>query len=149
MPFQQVNDERQAMNETANGELQEAIYLALSTDAGLSAQLGGAKIYDLVPRTSKRPYVTIGISQEYDWSTSTEAGSRHIVTLHCWTDNQGRRQADRIIQAIRAIIEQTEFALTNHYLINQQFEFSDIRRDPDGQSIHGIIRYRMVTEPIL
>ena len=51
------------------------------------------------PGAPSRPYITIGMTQERDWSTSTEEGCEHVVTLHCWTENNGRRQlADEILQ---------------------------------------------------
>ena len=37
--------------------------------------------------------------------------------------------------------------LTGHRLINLRHEFSEARRDPDGETTHGIARFRAVTEP--
>ena len=66
-------------------ELQKAIHGALTSDAEVIALLGGARIYDDVPRGAELPYVTFGQSTARDWSTGSEAGSEHIVTLHVWS----------------------------------------------------------------
>ena len=35
----------------------------------------------------------------------------------------------------------------DHHLVNLRHEFSEARLDPDGDTFHGIVRYRAVTEP--
>lgn len=137
------------MNQSANWQLQEALYASLSASTPLITLLGGAKIYDLTPRRTKPPYITIGMTQERDWSTSTEEGSEHIVTLHSWTENRGRKQADELQEAIKSVIANAAFTMPTHQLINLSYEFSEIRRDPDGEILHGLIRYRIITEPTL
>lgn len=137
------------MPQSANWELQEALYGALVGDAGLTSLLGGSKVYDLAPRRTKPPYITIGMTQERDWSTSTEEGCEHVVTLHCWTENNGRRQADEILQTVKQIMAGASLPMSNHQLINLVYEFSEIRRDPDGETLHGLVRYRIVTETII
>ncbi len=136
------------MPQTANWELQEALYGAFVGDANLTSLLGGSKIYDLAPRRTKPPYITIGMTQERDWSTSTEGGSEHVVTLHCWTENKGRKLADEILQSVKEIMASASLSMSNHGLVNLVYEFSEIRRDPDGETLHGLVRYRIVTEPI-
>ena len=37
--------------------------------------------------------------------------------------------------------------LVDHELVNLRHEFSEARPDPDGDTFHGIVRYRAVTEP--
>ena len=135
------------MPTTASQELHQAIYQALIADTALTTLLGSAKIYDHVPQRTKPPYITIGMTLEREWDTSTEEGREHIITLHSWTENKGRKLAQDIIIAIEQVIRTTPLNLTNHVLVNKVFEFNEVRRDPDGETIHGITRYRMVTEP--
>ena len=137
------------MPQSANWQLQEAIYNALLADAGLINLLGGPKVYDLVPRQTKPPYITIGITEVTDWSTTTEEGREHLLTLHSWTVNQGRKQADEIETTIISVIKAASLLMPDHLLVNLAYEQSEIRRDPDGETLHGIIRYRVVTEPII
>lgn len=128
--------------------LQRAVFSALSKDAALVALLGSAKIYDDVPQRTDFPYVSFGQSTERDWSTATEDGAEHLVTLHVWSRAVGRKEVRTILEAVRAVLHDAVLTLTGHRLVNLRHEFSDTRRDPDGETYHGIVRYRAVTEPI-
>ena len=55
---------------SAAWELQKAIHGKLASDAGVLAVLGGARIYDEVPRGAAFPYVTFGGVTSRDWSTA-------------------------------------------------------------------------------
>jgi len=131
--------------------LQQSIFAALTADAALTALLDGTRIYDDVPQGTQPPYLTLGQSTERDWSTGgdpdTEAGSEHILTLHVWSSARGKKQAHDIIGAIRAALHDQPLTLTGHRLVNLRHEFSETRRDPDGETIHGLARFRAVTEP--
>ena len=129
-------------------ELQKAIFAALTADTSLTTLLGGARIYDDVPRGADLPYVTFGQSTVRDWSTGTDPGFEHLFTLHVWTRVNGERQAHQIMTALLAALHDRALALTGFRLVNLRHELSDSFRDPDGETIHGIVRYRAVTEPV-
>lgn len=133
---------------SASFALQRAVFAALSADAALVALLGSEKIYDDVPQRTGFPYVSFGQSTERDWSTATEDGAEHLVTLHVWSRAAGRKEARMIVEAVRAVLHDAPLALVGHRLVNLRHEFSDTRRDPDGETYHGIVRYRAVTEPV-
>jgi hypothetical protein len=128
-------------------ELQKAIYHQLRTDAALLALLGGAKIYDDTPQQTAFPYVTFGQSLMRDWATGTEAGHEHVLTLHVWSRAAGRREVHEVMSAIEAALHEATLGLTSQHLVNLRHEFSDARREPDGDTYHGTVRYRAVTEP--
>lgn len=50
--------------------------------------------------------------------------------------------------ATQAALHDQPLALTGHRLINLRHEFSDVRRDADGDTFHGTVRFRAVTEAI-
>lgn len=129
-------------------ELQKALYAALTSNAPLTGMLGGAKIYDDVPRGASLPYITFGQSTLRDWSTGTEPGYEHLITLHVWSRVNGEREAHQIMSAIRDCLHDVALTVAAHRLVNLRFEFSDMLRDSDGETIHGIVRYRAVTEPV-
>lgn len=128
-------------------ELQTAIYAALLADAGVTAALGGAFVYDAVPRAAAYPYVTFGQTAANDWSTGTEDGEEHTVTLHVWSRAAGRRETQSIIAAVRTGLDNADLALPGHHLVNLQHEFSEARRDVEGEAYRGLVRFRAVTEP--
>jgi hypothetical protein len=128
--------------------LQTAVFAALSTSTELSTLLGGPRIYDDAPQATAFPYITFGQSIVREASTSTEPGDEHIFSIHAWSRSQGRRETQTILDTIRARLHDVALTLTNHRVINIRHEFSDTRRDPDGETIHGICRFRAVTEPL-
>jgi hypothetical protein len=128
--------------------LQQAIFSALTGDAGLVALLGGARVYDDVPTRAAFPYVTFAQSQERDWSTGSEDGGEHSLTLHVWSRGGGRRETQAIMAHVRALLHDVPLSLAGFRLVNLRHEFSDARRDPDGETLHGIVRFRAVTEPV-
>lgn len=133
---------------SASFALQKAIVAALSGDASVVSLLGGARIYDDVPNRTEFPYMTIGQTTERDWSTGTDLGSEHLVTLHVWSRTKGRKQADEVMAAARSALHDQGLALVGHRLVNLRHEFSDARREPDGETFHGISRFRAVTEEV-
>ncbi|GJM01788.1 MAG: hypothetical protein DHS20C08_02890 [Rhodomicrobium sp.] len=133
---------------SASWNLQTALIAALKADATLQTLLGGARIYDTPPFRARLPYITLGMTLERDWSTSTEQGGEHIITFHSWTEMNSRQQAMALEEAVRDLIENTSISITGHILVNARYQFSEIRRDREGSAYHGIIRYRLVTEPV-
>ena len=133
---------------SAAWELQKAIFASLSGNSALTSLLGGQRIYDDVPRGTDPPYITFGQSTVRDWSTGTETGNEHLFTIHVWTRATGERLSHQIMSVLRDGLHDAVLAVTDHRLINLRHEFSDTVRDPDGETIHGVVRFRAVTEPL-
>lgn len=127
--------------------LQKSIYEALSADAAVTGLLGAGRIYDDTPQRSPMPYLTFGQSTLRDWSTGTDAGDEHVLTLHVWSRAEGRRQTHEIMRALRNALHERALTLEGHHLVNLRHELSEARREPDGETYHGIVRLRAVTEP--
>jgi len=127
--------------------LQQAIFAALSADAALTALLGPGRILDDVPQGTPLPYVTLGRMTAQDWSTGSEDGTEHVLTVHVWSGTRGKKQAHEILGAVRTALHDQPLAVAGHSLISLRHEHSDIRRDTDGEAIHATARFRAVTEP--
>lgn len=128
--------------------LQQSIVAALSADAGVLATLGGARIYDDTPQPAIFPYVTIGQTTARSADGDLSPADEHVVTLHVWSRARGRREALGVNDAIRSALHDQPLTLTDHTLVNLRHEFSEARRERDGDTIHGIARFRAVTEPL-
>lgn len=133
---------------SASRDLQRSIYSALAANPSLTGLLGGARIYDDVPRNAAFPYLTIGQSTVRDWSTGTELGHEHLLTLHVWSRAAGRKESHEIMSAVETVLHDAPLALERHRLVNLRHELSETRRETDGETYHGIVRYRAVTEAI-
>ncbi len=134
------------MSDSASWSVQKSLYQALKLDVGLVALLGGPKIYDDVPQRSAYPFVSFGNLVDRDWSTSSDSGSVLALTLHIWSKARGKMQCFEIMNAVRRVLHDGDLQVEDHELVNLRFEFSDARLDPDGETYHGILRFRAVTE---
>lgn len=128
--------------------LRSAIHAALVADGALNALLGGAHIYDEPPRNASFPYVTIGQARVIDWSTGTDSGEEHQLTLHAWSRQGGHREAHLIAGALLQALDDAPLVLDDHRLINLRFSVADVRRESDGRTHHALVRFRAVTEPV-
>ena len=133
---------------SAGWDLQKAVYAALAADATLTTLLGGAAIHDAVPQNAIFPYVVIDQTQIRDWSTGTEPGAEHMLMLHVWSRHAGKREAYEIADAIRAALGGAMLSLEEHRLVNLRHQYSEPKRDEDGETQHGVLRFRAVTEPV-
>jgi hypothetical protein len=133
---------------SAGWDLQKAVYAALAADATLTTLLGGAAIHDAVPQNATFPYVVIDQTQIRDWSTGTEPGAEHMLMLHVWSRHAGKREAHEIADAIRAALGGAMLSLEEHRLVNLRHQYSELKRDEDGETQHGVLRFRAVTEPV-
>ena len=132
---------------SASAVLRAAIYDALSSDGALSALLGGPKIYDEPPREAAFPYVTLGETRVTDFSTGSEPGQEHQITLHAWSRQGGHREAHLISGALLQALDDAPLTLADHRLVNLRFATADVRREADGRTYHALVRFRAMTEP--
>jgi len=126
--------------------LQSAVYAALLADGGLGGLIGN-RIYDAPPRDATFPYVVIGETRVADWSTATEDGAEHRLTLDVWSRERGKRQCYEIMAAVEAVLHDAALALDDHALVNLRFAEADVRGERDGITYRGTMRFRAVTEP--
>jgi len=135
------------MSLDATAALRAAIHNALIADTPLTTILGGAKVYDEPPKAAAFPYVTIGEARATDWSTGTERGEEHQITLHGWSRQGGHKEAHLVAGALLQALDDMPLTLTDHHLVNLRFALADVRREADGRTYHALVRFRAVTEP--
>ena len=130
--------------------LQQALYSAITSNAQLLALLGGARIYDDVPQTAAFPYLALGQSTLRDWSSGggDGDGDEHALTFHVWSRAAGRRETHEIMSALKSALHDAALTLSGHRLVNLRHVLSEARREPDGDTYHGIVRFRAVTEAL-
>jgi hypothetical protein len=127
--------------------LRRSLHDVLNDYAPLVAVLGGAKVYDEPPRSAAFPYVTLGEAQTNDWSTGSSAGHEHALTLHVWSRQGGQSEAHVVAGEVIAALETMPLDPEGQTLVNLRFATADIRREADGHTWHGVVRFRAVTEP--
>lgn len=130
---------------SADLALQKAVHAALSADAALAALIA-ARIYDNPPDDAGFPYLTLGENEMRDWSTGESRGAEHLLSLHAFSRRGGRREAKEILAAVGARLHDAALTLEGHALVNLRLRDSETRREPDGTTWRGTIRFRAVTE---
>jgi hypothetical protein len=133
---------------SSTAALRAAIHDALNADGALVAMLGGPKVYDEPPRAAAFPYVTLGEARISDFSTGTEEGEEHQLTLHAWSRQGGHREAHLIAGALLQALDDAPLSPDGHRLVNLRFSVADVRREADGRTYHALVRFRAVTEPM-
>ncbi|WP_027229953.1 DUF3168 domain-containing protein [Phyllobacterium sp. UNC302MFCol5.2] len=130
---------------SAGLELQKAVLTLLKADPSLKSLIN-TRVYDRVPAQAEFPYVTLGASTTYDWSTASERGSEHIFTLNVWDRASGRKSVMQIMHAIDRLLTGTQLTLTGHRLINLIPQSLLARPEDNRDGYLGVLRYRAVTE---
>jgi len=128
-------------------ELQGAIFSLLTGDATLIALLGGAKVFDHAPANAQFPYVSLGRMSSFDWSTATEGGCEHLLTIHAWSKGRGKKEVLALMDRARFLLDEAPLTLAGHTLVALRLEGTDARYDEDAGAYHGLLRLRAVTEP--
>ncbi|MEN6542003.1 DUF3168 domain-containing protein [Parvibaculum sp.] len=125
--------------------LQRAIYARLSADAPLAALVDG-RIYDNVPGDAGFPYMTLGEAQVSDWSSGDSDGGEHRLTFHVYSRGGGRAEAKTILGAVNAALHDASLTPEGARLVSIRFLDAETRREPDGITWRGTIRFRALTE---
>ena len=128
--------------------LQQAMRNTLLANSALTALLGGAHIYDEVPRGEPPLHVVFAAIETRDWSTSTQKAHEHFVTLDVTTNERGRASVQSICNAIEAALDNVDLPLVGHQLINLRNVYWSVARKKSAQSFEATLRFRATTEPL-
>lgn len=126
---------------------QQAIYTRLN--GAISAT-----VYDDVPilpdgmPAANFPYVVIGADTYRPWETDDRPGAEMTVTLHIWSRYGGMKQAKQIAQEIHGRLNRHQLDVPEHNTIDCLFEFADFMTDTDGETRHGVVRYRLTVQDL-
>lgn len=121
---------------------QQAIYSALNVSA-LTSDLSCA-VLDEVKQSQNYPFLTIGEETAIDYSTKDVVGGEYTVNIDVWSQYKGSKETKQIMDKVHDLLHNNNLSVTGFNLINLRFEFSDILRDPDGVTRHGVMRFRAV-----
>lgn len=130
------------MSGSPSSPLQTAIYARLSGDTTLVTTLGAA-VYDIAPDRAEFPYVTIGEQTESPNDTMGTTGRDITVTVHTWTRERTKQQAQLIQNRVDALLDRWAPTVTGWSATTMLMEFFETFRDEDGLTQHGVARYRI------
>ena len=123
--------------------LQSSIYTALNVSAITSTLSCG--VYDEVVEGNSYPFITLGEETAIDYSTNNLVGAETTINIHIWSRYKGSKQTKQIMDKVHDLLHDVSLTVSGVNLINLRFEYSDIMRDPDGITRHGVMRFRAIT----
>lgn len=128
--------------------LQKSVYAALAAAPVLQTYLGApARVFDEPPEDAAFPFLLVGEASERDIAATGGETSEHIFLLHAWSRGGGRKEAKLILAAAHAVLHDQMLAVEGHRLVNLRCAESSVVREDDGETYHGLARFRAVTEP--
>jgi hypothetical protein len=116
--------------------VQQAVYAALAADPAL-------RVFDAVPNAAVFPYVVIGDADE---AACGGGLIEHQLTLQVWSRAGGAREPKQIAALVKARLDGAILAVEGETLIGLMFVAANYRRQSDGETWRGTLRFRAVTE---
>ena len=120
--------------------LQKTIFDALDGDSTLQSLV--TDVFDFVPETTAFPYVKVGEETAVDNGTKTLQGNEHTLVIHTFSRYRGSKETKEIMSRIYALLHESSLTVSGASLVNLRFEFSDIIKENDGLTTHGLQRFR-------
>jgi hypothetical protein len=131
---------------TAPGDLMQALFMRLKTDASLSALLGGVGLLEQANDKAAFPNVTYGRTSAFDLETGADDDSDQLVTLHIWSKALGEAETRLIMDSIRTRLDGAAFSIGSRGQTRLSLEFAEARYDEDLAVHHGLLRFRALTQ---
>ena len=126
--------------------VQKAVFQVLSGDTVLPT-LGfngvAVGLYDFVPQNTEPPYVQIGeMISEIPGDYYNQPITNQIWQIHIWSKQPGMSEAKQIMDRVDALLHNVSLPLAGKEITCRR-ELAQVLRDPDGETQHGILRYRI------
>lgn len=131
---------------TASGDLQQALFQRLRSDASLSALLGGAGLLEHAADNAAFPHVTCGQTSAFDWDTGVQNDADQLVTLHVWSKTHSDAETRAIMDSIKARLADAVLIIGPRGQTRLVLEFAEARYDEDLLVHHGLLRFRAITQ---
>jgi hypothetical protein len=110
--------------------------------AALAAIPGITGVYDGPPPDAVAPYLVIGPDVVGDWSTKTEPGHEHRVSIAVWDAGPGAARAKALMGQVEAILAGLGGSQGGHLLVSTRLLRTLVLTDPEGWT-QGLVEFRL------
>ena len=128
-------------------DVQQAMKSTLASRPALNTLLGGAYVYDELPRGATAPYVLFTTIETRDWSVADQKAHENFVTLEVSSKSRSRVQAQNIVQEIELALDGATLTLVDNNLINLRCVLISAARQKSADYFSATMRFRAATEP--
>lgn len=108
----------------------------------------GAAVYDRVPPTAGFPRITIGPGQALPDNADCIEGTESILQVDIWSRAVGFPESKTIAGQVRSLLNGAEPTIDGHVVVLLEFDNAQYLNDPDGQTKHVAMTFRVLTEPL-
>lgn len=118
----------------------------------LDGNITGLTLYDHVPTepsgspVANKPYGVLENTDTTPWEDDDKQGVFAEMTLHIFSDQLGRTQADTILDSAYALLNRASLTKTGYTVVDCLFMFSEVFVMEDGKTRHGIQRWRLTIQ---
>lgn len=136
------------MTASLTASLHKAFLGLLDADATLGALLGSTgRVYDRAPDDEPTPYVTLNEATFKADDNSDGFGGEHLFDIHAWSRSGSRGEALAILDRCERLLRDPSLTLEGGArLILCRRLTSFVTLDPDGETFHGVLTIRALTE---
>jgi hypothetical protein len=135
--------------------IQQAVYVALNTNAMSTALGGTGKIYDRVPTGFKPtyPYITFGVPVTAPQHNMDTAWMDMRFQVDVWTRDSatatGKKKCYELQNLVRSLVDRRRLTITGaNHLYTQEVTIT-IMDGGDGQTWHGVQVFAIGASPAL
>jgi hypothetical protein len=125
---------------TADWDIQVAIDNRLYNDTNVTSRVTG--IYDEVPDGTTFPYISYGYPTDTAFDTKQTDGAETIFQIDVWSRN-GKKEVSDISGAIQNSLKEP-LSVSGFSVPIFDLDFQQILDDPDGETKHGVLQYRIL-----
>jgi sporulation-control protein spo0M len=132
--------------------VQAAIYTVLSTNSYIASLGSPAPVFDSVPKDFPVPFVTIGDMTVVDNSTVGIGGCVITLQIHSWDQDLSAIRLKTMMRKVMECLHNQTLTLsdplseTTFTNVNTRFQSSQVFKDSDGLTLHGVQKFRIVVQ---
>ena len=121
---------------SASLSVQRLLVAALAGIPGISG------VFDGPPPDAASPYLVVGADVVSDWSTKTESGHEHRITITAWDEGPGTARAKILLGGVETAVAALSGSDGGHRIVSVRLLRSLVLTDPEGWT-QGIIEFRI------
>lgn len=115
--------------------------------AALTGVAGVTGVFDGPPPDAVPPYVVIGSDLVTDWSTKTEVGHEHRLTINVWDAGPGTAAAKRVMGVVSGRLAALAGVQDGHRIVSAVLVRELVLTDAEGWT-QGIVEFRVRTTAV-
>ena len=103
--------------------------------AALSGVAGSTGVFDGPSPDSVPPYLVVGPDLVIDWSTKTETGHEHRLSVSVWDAGPGAARAKTLMGRVEAVLVALAGSRDGHRVVSTRLARTLVLTDPQGWTI--------------